>query len=164
MRFQAEHQFNGSPGAVAALLVDPEFYQRLALPDLSQPEVLQSNSDGEHSLLQLRYEFLGTLDPIARRLLGENRLTWIQEVRVEHSTGTGDLTYGAAADPTRLRGSGHFTLKEDDGRCVRRLSGELVVAVPLIGPRAERRIVPGVLRRLDIEAEAINNSLAGGIS
>jgi hypothetical protein len=162
MRFQVEHWFNGSRGAVVGVLINPQFYRGLALPDLSQPEVLESTSDGERSLLRLRYEFVGTLDPIARRLLGENRLVWIQEVRVERHTGIGDLTFGAAADPTRLRGSGHFTLEEEDGRCVRRLSGELVVAVPLIGPRAEKRIVPGVLRRLDIEAEAINNYLAEG--
>jgi Protein of unknown function (DUF2505) len=162
MRFQAEHWFDGPPGAVAALLTDPQFYQRLALPDLSQPEVLQSSSDDQHSRLRLRYEFIGALDPVARRLLGENRLAWIQDIRIEPSTGTGDLTFGAAADPTRLRGSGHFTLQKLDGRCVRRLSGELVVAVPVIGARAERRIVPGVLRRLDIEAEAVNKALAAG--
>jgi hypothetical protein len=162
MRFQVEHWFNGSPGAVAALLVDPEFYRGLALPDLSQPEVLESSSDAERSILRLRYEYVGTLDPIARRLLGENRLAWIQEVKVENKLGTGDLTFGAAGDSTRLHGSGHFTLNEEDGRCVRRLSGDLVVAVPLIGSRAEKRIVPGVLRRLDIEAQAINNSLAEG--
>jgi hypothetical protein len=162
MRFRVEHWFNGSRSAVAGTLIDPQFYQGLALPDLSQPEVLESTSDSEHSRLRLRYEFVGTLDAIARPLLGENRLVWIQEVRVEHATGVGDLTFGAAADPTRLHGSGHFTLEEVDGRCVRRLSGELVVAVPLIGPRAERRIVPGLLRRLDIEAQAINNHLAHG--
>lgn len=162
MRFQAEHWFDGSPGAVAAVLTDPPFYQRLALPDLSRPEVLPSSSDDQHSRLRLRYEFIGALDPVARRLLGENRLAWIQDIQIELSTGTGDLTFGAAADPTRLRGSGHFTLQEQDGRCVRRLSGELVVAVPVIGARAERRIVPGVLRRLDIEAQAVNQALAAG--
>jgi Protein of unknown function (DUF2505) len=162
MRFQAEHWLDGSPAAVATLLTDPQFYQALALPDLSRPEVLPSRSDDQRRHLRLRYEFTGTLDPIARRLLGENRLAWIQEVQIEPSTGTGDLTFGAAADPRRLRGSGHFTLQAKDGRCVRRLSGEMVVAVPMIRARAERRIVPGVLRRLDIEAEAINQALAEG--
>ena len=160
MRFQAQHAFNGPSGVVAALLTDPDFYQGLALPDLSHPEVLQSSSDGEQSVLRLRYEFVGTLDPIARRLVGENRLAWVQEVRIEHSAGSGRLTFGAAADPTRLRGSARFTLEGQDGRCVRRLWGELTVAVPLIGPSAEKRIVPGILRRLDIEADAVNKALA----
>jgi Protein of unknown function (DUF2505) len=164
MRFQAEHTFDGPANVVAALLTDPEFYQGLVLPDLSPPDVLQSSSDREHSVLRLRYEFIGSLDPIARRIVGENRLAWIQEVRVEQSSGSGELSFGAAADPARLHGSALFTLKEQQGRCVRRLSGELTVAIPLIGSRAERRIVPGVLRRLDIEADAIAVALAEGAS
>lgn len=159
MRFQAEHAFHGPSHAVAALLTDPDFYRRLALPDLSQPEVVESSSDGEHSMLRLRYEFVGTLDPIARHLIGEHRLAWVQEVRFQHAAGSGELTFGAAADPTRLRGSARFTLDDEDGRCVRRLSGELIVAIPLIGYRAEKRIVPGILRRLDIEAGAVNDAL-----
>jgi hypothetical protein len=160
MRFQAEHWFNGSPEAVAALLTDPQFYGQLALPDLSQPEVVESSTEGGRSLLRLRYEFIGSLDPMARRLLGQSRLTWIQQVVVENSTDSGELTFNAEADPKRLHGSAHFSLQSDGGRCVRRLEGELVVAVPLIGSRAEKKIVPGVLRRLDIEAEAINSRLA----
>jgi hypothetical protein len=160
MRFQAEHTFDGPSSEVAALLTDSDFYQALALPDLSRPEVLQSSSDGEQSVLRLRYEFVGTLDPMARRIIGENRLAWIQEVRVDHASRSGELTFGAAADPGRLHGSAHFTLEEQDGQCIRQLSGELTVAIPLIGSRAERRIVPGVLRRLDIEADAITVALA----
>jgi hypothetical protein len=45
---------------------------------------------------------------------------------------------------------------------MRELDGELVVAIPLVGSRAERKIVPGVLRRLDMEAEAVNSALAHG--
>ena len=163
MRFRAEHRFDGSADAVAALLVDADFYQGLDLPDLSRPEVLQSGSDGEHPLLRLRYEFVGRLDPFARRLLGGHRLAWIQVVRLEPSARSGELTFTAAADPKRLHGSAQFTLEEEDGRCARRLSGEVVVAVPLIGPPAERKIVPGVLRRLDIEAEAVNARLTDGL-
>jgi len=38
-------------------------------------------------------------------------------------------------------------------------TAKLIVAVPGIGRMAERRIVPGLLRRLDIEAQAINDQL-----
>lgn len=159
MHFQAEHTFDGPPGVVAAVLTDPDFYRDLDLPDLSRPEVLQSGFDGGLPVLRLRYEFVGTLDPVALHLLGGNRLAWIQEVQVQRSGDSGELTFAAAIDPNRLRGSARFTLEDAGGRCIRRLSGDLTVAVPLIGPRAEKRIVPGILRRLDIEAEAINRSL-----
>ncbi len=161
MRFQAEHRFHGSPGEVAAVLTDPRFYQTLELPDVSNPEVLESSAGGERSLLRLRYRYTGDLDPMARRLLGKERLAWIQQVTVDHASDSGDLSFKAEADPKRLHGQAHFDLRADGGSCVRRLAGELVVAVPMIGSRAERKIVPGVLRRLDIEAQGINNTLAG---
>jgi Protein of unknown function (DUF2505) len=162
MRFQVEHRFNGSPSEVATLLTDPRFYETLVLPDVSEPEVLESSADGQRSLLRLRYEFTGNLDPMARRLLTKERLAWIQQATVEHATNSGELQFSAEADPKRLHGSAHFDLRADDGGCVRRLAGELVVAVPLIGSRAERKIVPGILRRLDTEAQGVNDALARG--
>jgi Protein of unknown function (DUF2505) len=164
MRFQTEHRFNGSPGQVADVLTDPRFYETLTLPDVSEPEVLGSSGDGQRSVVRLRYEFVGKMDAMARRLIGTKRLAWIQQVAVERSTNSGDLSFSAEADPKRLHGSAHFELQATDAGSVRRLSGELVVAVPLVGSRAERKIVPGVLSRLDIEAQGVNDTLARGHS
>ena len=86
MRFHAEHRFNGSKQAVGALLSDPAFYLGLGLPDLSRPEVLEQREDGYDAMLRLRYEFVGSLDPIVHRLLGPNRLAWIQEVQPTSSS------------------------------------------------------------------------------
>ncbi|HWD51242.1 MAG TPA: DUF2505 family protein [Acidimicrobiales bacterium] len=162
MRFHAEHRINGSKEAVAALLVDSSFYLRLALPDLSLPEVVEEHSDGNRASLRLRYEFVGSLDPIAQRLLGSSRLAWVQEMQVDTSAGTGTLTFEAEKDPRRLHGTADFVLAEAGGATLRRIDGELVVAVPGIGRMAERRIVPGLLRRMDIEAEAMDGKLGGG--
>jgi hypothetical protein len=162
MRFQAEHHFNGSPGEVGAMLTNPGFYTTLVLPDVIEPQVLESNAGGPRSLLRLRYQYSGDLDGKVRRLLGKRQLAWIQQVTVEPAADSGDLRFYAEADPKRLHGSAHFDLRADDGGCVRRLAGELVVAIPIIGSGAERKIVPGVLRRLDIEARAVNDALARG--
>jgi hypothetical protein len=147
---------------VADLIGDPGFYTALDLPDVSRPVLLDSSRDDQHDRVRLRYEFIGSLDPVARRLLGEDRLAWIQEVMVDRSTDSGQITFSGAADPRRLHGSAHFSLDADGDGCVRRLQGELVVDVPLIGSRAERKIVPGMLRRLDIEAAALENALTHG--
>ncbi len=161
MRFHAEHRFHGSPGAVAALLVDPDFYGELVLPDLGQPAVLDQQSEGQRTTLRLRYEFVGHLDPMARRLLGQSRLAWVQEIDLDRESASGTLRFNGEADPKRLHGSADFVLSsEGEGSC-RRLTGELVVAVPVIGPRAERQIVPGLLRRLDIEATTLDERLQG---
>jgi Protein of unknown function (DUF2505) len=159
VRFHAEHRFEASGSAVATLLTDPTFYLELSLPDLSQPEVLEHRQDGSHTVLGLRYEFEGSLDPIAQRLLGSSRLAWIQEVRIDPSAGAGTLRFEAEKDPRRLHGAAEFVLVSTESGTDRRLDGELVVAVPGIGRMAERRIVPGLLQRLDIEARAIDDQL-----
>ncbi len=161
MRFEAEHRFSGSPGAVAAILADPAFYLDLKLPDLSQPAVLDQRSNGEESVLRLRYLFVGNLESTARRLLGRRELAWIQEIEVDGAAGTGQLTFYAQAEPKRLHGSARFTLEAQGEGTIRRLTGELVVAVPLIRARAERSIVNGLRRRLDIEAEQLERRLRG---
>ncbi|HEV3131105.1 MAG TPA: DUF2505 family protein [Acidimicrobiales bacterium] len=159
MRFHAEHRFDGSAQAVTALLSVPGFYLSLELPDLSLPELLEQRDDADAVTLRLRYEFVGSLDPIAQRLIGSGRLAWIQEVRVDRSGGSGGLRFEAEKDPRRLHGAADFTLTDTGAGSVRRIEGELVVAVPGIGRMAERRIVPGLLRRLDIEAQAIEDHL-----
>jgi|SRR5579862_609412 len=165
MRFTAEHRFPASPAAVAAILGDPGFYETLELPDLTLLDA--SGSDEPPSgdrRISLRYEFTGSLDPMARRLLGGARLTWKQEVviRGEGDDSSGALSFAAEASPRILHGSAEFALTPLQGTvvgCVRHLAGDLVVAVPGLGGRAERRIVPGVLRRLDVEAEAVRSRL-----
>jgi hypothetical protein len=177
MRFDAEHRFDGAPGAVAAVLADPDFYVDLALPDLSLPEVVEHGAAGQERLVVLRYEYTGHLDPIARRLLGGGRLTWLQEVRVGSPDGgprgegapgegtggpgplAGSLVFRAEANPGVLHGDARFTLTAERSTTVRRLEGEVVVAIPVMGGMAEQRIVPGVRARLDIEAAAVNQRL-----
>jgi hypothetical protein len=39
------------------------------------------------------------------------------------------------------------------------VAGELFVRVPIVGGTAERRIVPGLVRRLDVEADALTAAL-----
>jgi hypothetical protein len=126
MRFAAEHRFAAPVDAVIAGLTDPEFHRGLQLPDLKLLDV-DVQPDQSETVLRLRYDFVGHLDPLARRLLGGRQLTWLQELRLDGS-GTGRLTF----------------------------DGELVVEVPVVGHNAERRIVPGLLRRLDIEAAALD--------
>lgn len=161
VRFHAEHRFAAGPGAVAAGLLDPSFHRELQLPDLKLLDV-DSHADGTESVLRLRYDFVGHLDPLARRILGNRRLTWLQELHLDPAGGTGRLSFEAEADPRRLHGAADVILEGADGGTRRQLHGELVVAVPMVGGRAERRIVPGLLRRLDIEARALDERLATG--
>jgi hypothetical protein len=159
MRFESEHRFHGSPRAVAALLADPSFYTSLVLPDVRQPVVLDHQDEGRLTTLRFRYEFAGRLDPLAARVLGSDRPAWIQEVEVDSTANSGQLSFRAEAKPKLLHGSANFVLIADGGSTIRRMSGDLVVGLPVIGSRAEKRILPGLVRRLDIEAQALDEHL-----
>lgn len=159
MRFEVEHRFAGSPEAVRGILSDPSFYLDLELPDLSRPEVVEHSVTADADRLLLRYEYTGHLDPIALRLLGGDRLIWTQELVMTQGGGT--LRFMAEAKPDVLHGEASFTLEADGAGSVRHLTGDLVVALPVVGPMAERRIVPGIVGRMDIEASAVDQRLAG---
>jgi hypothetical protein len=162
MRFHAEHQFAGPVDAVVGLLVDPGFHRELDLPDVELVEVDDSQSQGDQRQLLLRYRFVGDLDPFARQLLSGRRLTWRQELRLDRAAGTGRLSFQADADPKRLQGSADVVIEGRDGGALRRMDGKLEARIPLIRGRAERSIVAGLLRRLDIEAQALDDRLRSG--
>jgi uncharacterized protein DUF2505 len=161
MRFEAEHEFAAPPGPVAALLCDAAFHRDLDLPDLSRPEVLDDTADGPVRRLRLRYEYVGRLDPVAQRIVGDGGIAWIQELRLDVQRFEGTLTFSAERGGGRLDGSGEVRITALDGgaRSQRRISGDLRVRIPIVGGQAERRIVPGLVRRLDVEAAAVAAAL-----
>jgi hypothetical protein len=161
MRFHVEHQFAGPAEAVMGAMVDPELYRRLQLPDLSPPEVVGRQSDGGLTRLELRYTYVGRLDPIARRLVGSGQPRWRQDVQVDPAALTGRLSFASEDRGGRLHGEAGITFASDQAGTTRRIDGVLVVAVPIIGAMAERSILDGLIRRLDIEAEAIRSHLIG---
>jgi hypothetical protein len=160
MRFSVDHAFPAPPADVAAIWLDPKFHEQLDLPDLSRPEVLEASTTGTTSVVKLRYEFTGHLDPIAKKLLGNRKLTWLQELTFDTATLRGTLTFAAEADANRLNGEANVTLQSAGDETTRRhVEGDLHVRVPLIGGKAERSIVPGIVRRLDVEGDALADAL-----
>ena len=94
------------------------------------------------------------------RIVGARRLTWIQELRLDTATYTGTLSFSAEEDAERLNGRADVAITAvDDEHSRRRVAGDLHVRVPLVGSNAERRIVPGLVRRLDVEAAALAREL-----
>jgi hypothetical protein len=161
VHFEVEHDFPGSCAQVADVLCDPAFQTQLDLPDLSRPEVVERSVDGTTRLLRLRYEYTGQTDGIARRIVGGRKLTWIQELRLDTATFTGRLSFSAEEDPGRLNGSAAVSIVAvgGDDHSHRRIAGDLHVRIPLVGGTAEKRIVPGLVRRLDVEAAALAKEL-----
>ena len=152
MRFHAEHRFTAGVTDVIAVLTDPGFHLDLQLPDLRLLDVVDHRDDAGEARLLLRYEFVGHLDPVVKRLLGTRPLTWLQDLTVDRAGHGGRLTFALETDPQRLHGTASFVFATEGQGTVRRLEGTIKVSVPLIAATAERRIVAGFLHRLDIEA------------
>jgi hypothetical protein len=155
MHFEIEHHFTGTASAVLEAMVDADLYRGLELPDLSLPDVLATERGTSTAKLQLRYTFVGHLDPIARQLLGGGELRWVQLVEVDFEASTGRLSFAAEDQPSRLHGAAAISFSPREHGVERDLDGDVVVAVPFVGPLAERNIVKGLLARLDLEALAI---------
>lgn len=147
---------------VIEALFDPAFYQGLSLPDIAPPDVLDHNETDGIARLRVRYEYLGTLDPLARTVLGTDRISWVQELELASETGHGNLTIVPGVQAGRVSCSATVVVEPTPTGARRIISGALKINIPLVGGRAERAIAPGILRRLDLEAEALAAFLSGG--
>jgi hypothetical protein len=161
MRFEVEHEFDAEPASVLAVWLDPAFHLALDLPDVNRPELLSHATTGSEYTLALRYQFIGHVDPIVNKLLAGRPLTWRQTLTFDAASGRGRLTVVSEDGGERLTASGEIRLEETGGHGTRRtMRGDLRVRVPVVGGTAERRIVPGLISRLDVEAEALRDRLS----
>ncbi|MDQ1385449.1 MAG: hypothetical protein QOG65_2828, partial [Actinomycetota bacterium] len=64
------------------------------------------------------------------------------------------------SEPERLHGSADVRLEAIPTGTRRRIDGEFFVKVPLVGGTAERRIVPGLVTRMGVEAVALTAALS----
>jgi hypothetical protein len=161
VQFEREHEFAGTVEQVASLMSDPDFQTVLDLPDLARPDVVAHEVDGTSRRLTLRYEYIGQLDPIAQKVVGGRKLTWVQDLRIDVSTGAGTLGFSADGVGGRADGTATVTITATgDASCRRRIRGEFRIRIPLVGGKAERAIVPGLERRLDVEASEVAAELA----
>jgi hypothetical protein len=151
MRFSVTRDFDADPAAVAAVLLDPSFHEALELADLGPPELVGHTPTS----IALHYHYVGSLDPIAKKLLSGNKLSWVQTIELDPAEGRGTLSINADASD-RLTADAAITLT---GATTLAIAGDLHVRVPMIGGSAEKRIVPGVVTRLNTTADAIAQRL-----
>ena len=161
MRFEVEHAFDADPASLIAVWLDPAFHLALELPDVSLPKLVTDTTMGTKHTLDLRYEFVGHVDPIVNKLLAGRALAWRQHLMFDTASRRGILTVVSEDGGERLKASGQIVLEETADHGTRRtMRGDLRVRVPVVGGTAERRIVPGLVRRLDVEADALRARLS----
>jgi hypothetical protein len=162
MRFTAVPQFSGPAEVVMGKMIDPHLYLNLSLPAVGQPDVLDRDDDGTRASLRLRYTYSGQLNPLARRILGNEPLSWTQITEIDITAKRARLVYASEDPAHRLRGEANIEFATLDGASTRRIEGELVLAIRIARAAAERSVVAGLLGRLDLEAAAIEASIVAG--
>jgi hypothetical protein len=167
VRFEVEHRFAVTIGAVEAAMTDPDFSAQLQLPGVAPLQVVDRREDGDVVSMNIAYEFTEQLPAVARGILGSGRLRWVQATVIDRARHRGEFTIvpGSHADRLSCGGSYLFRPVTDSTEAkgtVRTITGELTVRVPLLGGRAERAITSGLIERLDVEADALATWLASG--
>lgn len=161
MKLTASHRFAAPTARVCDGMGDPDFYAELRLPDIEPPEVVVRTVKGTRVDIHVRFTYTGKLDPIARRIVGHERVSWVQRLEIEPESRSCALSVDPDVGVVPVTCSGTFTLHDTEGeRCLRTFEGDLRIRVPIIGSRAEKSLAPGIVRRLDLEAEALDHYLA----
>jgi hypothetical protein len=161
VKLSASHPFGAPVAAVCAAMADPEFYAVLRLPDVDPPEVVVRTVNGDRVDIHVRFSYTGKLDPIARRIVGHDHVSWVQRLVTDPAAESCDLSVVPDVGVIPVSCTGTFKLHAaDGGQCLRVFTGDLRIRVPIIGSRAEKSLAPGILRRLDVEAAALNAFLA----
>lgn len=155
MDLQNEHTFALGIADIEDAMTDVAFYEQLDLPDVTKPEVLGRDHDGTTVTIRLRYVFDGHLDPIVNTVLGNQEIAWAQTLAFDTSTHRGTLSIEPSVLSDKVHCNADITLAGDGTQCIRTLSGQFSVRIPLLGGKAESAIGPGIQRRLDIEAAAL---------
>jgi hypothetical protein len=158
VKFRLEHRFDASLDTVEAAMVDPVFLESTRLPDVGPPKVLSREDQGDTVTLRVHYEYTGSLDALARRVLRSGDVAWVQETTLDRRTHRTTFNVTPEVYPDRFRCGGVMQLS-DLGATERVIDGELKIRVPLFASRAERLILPGLRSRMNHEAELLDEWL-----
>jgi hypothetical protein len=161
VKFHLDHTFHAPLDAVEAAMVDPEFLESTRLPDVGPPKVLSREQDGDVVTLRVSYQYTGSIDSLARRVLRTNDVAWVQETKLDRGTHRTTFTVIPRVYPERFQCGGVMQLTKSGDVTERVIDGELKIKVPIFGGRAEGMILPGLRSRMNREAELLDEWLKG---
>jgi hypothetical protein len=159
VKFNLEHTFDAPIDAVEAAMVNPTFLESTRLPDVGPPKVLSRDENGDTVTLRVSYQYTGSLNSLARRVLSTGDVAWVQETVLNRSTHRTTFTVIPKVHADRFDCGGIMQLTAVDGKTKRTIDGELEIKVPIFGSRGERLIVPGLRNRMSREAELLDEWL-----
>jgi hypothetical protein len=153
MEFSHTATFPASFEDVVKTSASADFLAQLEIPEVAAPTLVSANDDGSET--EIAYEYTGQLDPMAKMLLKNKPLTWVQKTSIDMAakTGTMDVVYMDGSIPGECTATVTFT--EDGGSTTRTIEGKVVVKIMGVGTMVEKRLVEGIDVRFQSEAESL---------
>lgn len=156
MKLDVRHTFDRSPQEIWDLFQDPAFNAALAEGSPVIREVLSEEKDGDRTTVRARFTSVSDLPGPISAALGSRRITYEQVSVWNAAAHTSDwkILPGVAAD--RITAGGRMRLIPLPKGCERRIEGEIVVRIPLVGGRVEKAFADQLTRAYeDIYAKTV---------
>ncbi len=137
---------------------NPAFYEgRPDKDNISIVEVVKHEDHGSRVLIEVRFQFKGSVSSAVRAVIDPAKMSWITRTEVlveEHRT-----MWKVLPDhyPDRVSSSGQFVFAAGAGpeSATVRVEGELKVHMPIVGRTVERVIVTGLRSYLASEVATL---------
>ncbi len=157
MHFTVTETIAAARDEVVRALGDRDYYASLgdASSSVRAPELLSASTESGSLRVRVRYAFAGTITGPAAMVVDADKLTWVIETQYDPATHRGTLVVVPDHYEGMLRCHGTLVLAEEDGATVETVAGDLEVKVPLVGRAAEKAILGGLTRQLEVEAVAL---------
>lgn len=157
MEFKHSTTYPASFEKVVSANFSEEFLSGLTdIPDVAVPVRTDFSEDDTTIKSVVSWEYTGQLDPMARALLKNKPLTWVQTTTIDKAAKTGvvDTVYMEGSIPGSCEATVTYT-ENSDGTTTRELDGKIFVKIPVVGGQVEKRLVEGIEFRLDEEAKRL---------
>lgn len=159
MRFSIDQGVAVSPEVALAVYGNPAFYEgRRPRDNISMLEVVSHDETGDRVLIEVRFQFTGSVSSAVRAVVDPHKLSWI--TRTEVLVGEMRTRWKILPDhyADRLTSQGTYRFSEGPGgpdSAVVTVEGELKIHVPFVGGRVERVIVTDLRQYIAAEVTSI---------
>jgi hypothetical protein len=162
VRFTLRQAVAVPPARAVAAYGSPEFYEgRPTRGDIAVLGVVRHDDSAGRVLIEVRYAFTGSVSPAVRRVVHQDKMSWITRTEVLPAEARTRWVVLPDHYPDRLTAGGEFHFEPGpDGpdTTVVAVDGELKVHVPVVGRSVERVVVSGLKSYLVDEVATIPSS------
>ena len=166
MKFQIDDRFSASLADFEKLLDDPALHDKLAqaMPGIERIEPLERVDEGQTIRRRVRYtpKTEGKIPAFGRGVVKSSMLRWIEESSYDKAAHKFDyriLPNLPESWRDRFSSHGSYQLMQSGSEVVRRIEGEIVVRVPLLGRTIEKMLVREVTENFRAESTAMSAML-----